>query len=32
VYRVQLPDGRVTDMANLTRARDARMFSGAGSL
>ena len=23
MYRVQLPDGRLTDMANLTRARDA---------
>jgi hypothetical protein len=30
MYRVRMPDGRLTDMVNLTRARDAARLWGCG--
>jgi len=32
MYRVRLPDGRVTDMVNLSRARDAARYLALNSL
>jgi hypothetical protein len=32
MYRVQMPDGRLTDMVNLTRAKDAAYSVALGQL